>query len=141
MEKNKFLGTWKLVEFITLLDQSTYYPFGTNPSGFLIYTPHLVSVQFMNANRTKYNSDDFKALNLHEKAEMADNFGGYVGRYEIKGNVIIHYPEVCSIPNYINVPQKREFTLNGDLLTFEYKYPGSDENSNKLSRVSWMRYA
>ncbi|WP_084756272.1 lipocalin-like domain-containing protein [Candidatus Paracaedibacter symbiosus] len=40
---------------------------------------------------------------------MADNYIGYLGRYEIINDTINHYPEVSSFPNFIKVKQARKY--------------------------------
>ncbi len=118
--KSEIVGAWKLVKYTTVVDktQQIIYPFGENPIGYLVYTPEgLVSVHIMPANRKMSDSK------IQEKLEAAENYGGYVGKYKILDNIVVHYPEVCNFLSYVQVAQQREFKIDKDELFLEYRHP------------------
>lgn len=133
MQKDTFLGTWSLVSYTKSREGHpiVVHPYGENPAGFLIYTPELVSVHIMRSNRLK------KDTYLEKKIESAENYGGYIGNYEIKEDTIIHYPKVSSFIDFLQVPQIRKFKFQNNLLILEYS---SLEHDKKiLTHLIWQR--
>lgn len=141
MKKNELIGTWKLVSFKISWDdgRKIIYPYGEDPKGYLIYTSSHVSVHIMRSARPKFHSDEYKNTSDSEKIEMADNYGGYVGRYEICDNTIIHYPEVSMFPNFTQTPQHREFQFLGHRLILQCPYPSTEHGNQGISSVVWER--
>lgn len=142
MNKQDVVGVWKLISFEIFWKDSrkVIRPYGENPVGYLIYTlDGFVSLHFMRANRKVCSSADYRNTTVSEKTEMADNYGGYIGRFEIRDQTIIHYPEVCVFPNFHKVPQEREFSLSGKRLTLECDYPGEDQGKQGRSQIIWQR--
>ena len=135
MTKEMILGTWTLIsyEMTSVESQKVIYPYGENPIGILIYTTKDVSVHIMRAGRSP------KDNLLDEKIEAAENYGGYVGSYEIKGDTIIHHLDVCGFLSFFKTPQIRRFHLSNDRLTLEcssfYKEIGKEVNSQLI----WKR--
>ena len=132
MSDIQVVGVWKLVDYRTILlsNKQISYPYGQNPKGYMIYTQTgFVSVQIMRAHRTKAKSIE------EEKIEMAENFGAYFGRYEIRGTQIIHYPEVCGFLSYLNIPQKREIRFEGNKLILEYDHPSQEHSLVKNPKL------
>ncbi len=110
------------------------------PVGYLIYTEGgFVSVHFMRKERHKCSSDDYKNTTVTEKVEIAENYGGYVGTYEIKDDVVIHYPEVCTFPNFIQVPQIRLFSFFENKLTLQCSYLNKPLNVQGRSEIIWEK--
>jgi len=129
------IGTWILVKYTTCLEgiSEILYPYGENPLGFLIYTPDNVSVHIMQPNRSLQDTS------LAEKIESAENYGGYVGPYEIRGDTIIHYPKVSSFVNFLQAPQIRNFKLQDDTLLLEYSFFSKDHKRKAKSQLIWQR--
>jgi len=120
MSKALLTGTWKLVRYTTIVDGTNEeIPlFDGNAIGYLIYTLEgMMSVHIMASNRCLPRSKE------QEKIETAENYGGYCGRYEVKGSVVTHYPEISSVLSYIQAPQGREFKVIGNRLHLEYSHP------------------
>src|SRR5277367_658457 len=120
MNKSVFCGVWKLVKYTTTIEgtNEVISLFNGKAVGYLIYTPDgFMSVHLMSSDRSLSTSK------LQEKLEVAENYGGYAGRYEIHGNVVTHYPEISSTISYIQTPQVREFKIIGNMLYLEYSHP------------------
>lgn len=132
---DEILGTWSLVNYtITFMDEEEVVsPYGKNPLGFLIYTPDVVSVHIMRRDREK------KGDLTQEKIETAENYGGYVGKYNIKDSVIIHYPNVCGFIDFLHTPQIRKFSLEGDKLVLECLAFDKKRQKEGNSRLVWQR--
>ncbi|WP_032112928.1 lipocalin-like domain-containing protein [Candidatus Paracaedibacter symbiosus] len=111
MDKASLVGTWKLLNFeLRSNDGEAIYPFGKEPIGYIIYTLNdYMSVAIMSANRPEWSTNDFLGAPTDERLEIADNFIGYLGRYEIINDMINHYVEVSSFPNFIKVKQTRKY--------------------------------
>jgi hypothetical protein len=129
------MGTWTLVKYTMCLDgtQEILHPYGENPIGFLIYTSDDVSVHIMKPNR------HLKDNPLAEKIERAENYGGYVGSYEIRDNDIIHYPRVSSFVSFLQAPQIRNFKLQDNALLLEYSFFCKDREKKAKSQLIWRR--
>lgn len=141
MDKRKFIGIWKLISFEISFKEKTekFFPYGESPHGYLLYTQdEHVSVHFMSSDRSLCKSDDYKNATPEEKMEIADNYGGYFGKYEIKEDVIIHYPDICAFPNFINVPQIRNYKLSGAHLILECAYVNKN-GINGCSKIIWEK--
>lgn len=136
MLKSDFLGIWKLISFSIESQDGVSYPYGKEAIGYIIYTSDdIVSVHMMSVPRMKESQYQFQLGTDIEKIEAADNFGGYVGRYEVNGNEITHFPEICGFPSFLNVPQKRQAQLLGNTLVLSC----IDSNSRNESTIVWER--
>jgi len=136
MNKSDLLGAWKLTSFSITSQNGTIYPYGEDAIGYLIYTPdNMVSIHMMSPHRPTENTHMYQSGTDAEKIEAAENFGGYVGRYEVTGDVVSHFPEVCGFPSLIGRPQKRNISLVGNTLTLSCTDPSSEQKST----VVWER--
>lgn len=136
MQKSDLLGAWKLVSFSIKKTDGVTYPYGENAIGYIIYTPdNVVSVHTMSKKRMESSQHQFRSGTDAEKIEAAENFGGYVGRFEVKGDVMTHFPEASGFPSLLNVPQKRKVDLSGNVLTLSC----TDPSGQNESIVVWER--
>jgi hypothetical protein len=120
MNQSILCGVWKLVKYITIVEETkeAISLFNEKAIGYLIYMPDgFMSVHIMSLDRFPPTSK------LQEKIEVAENYGGYAGRYAVHGNIVTHYPEISSAISYIQIPQNREFKIIGNLLHLEYSHP------------------
>ncbi len=142
MKKIDLIGIWKLIYFKMFLQTSkvVIYPYGENPIGYLLYSQDdYMSVHIMRSNRNPCGSSNYSNISHHEKIEIAENYGGYFGKYDICNDAVVHYPEVSSFPNFVHVPLTRQFQLQGDELILEYLSP-EDEYDEKINlQLAWKR--
>jgi len=119
MTQNQFIGTWKLISAeVRSEDGQINYPYGTDAIGYIIYNPDgYMAVVIMNANRTKFGSQDIKSGTTEEKASAAETYVSYCGKYEIHEHTVIHHLDVSLFPNWINTDQERFFKFEGNRLT------------------------
>jgi hypothetical protein len=104
MKKKELIGVWKLVSYSWSQDNKSFYPFGEDALGYLIYTPQ-----------------DYVSVHINlGKSQKQEDYGGYVGRYEMFDGYVIHYPEISSLSEYVEKPQIRYFQLCEDLLVIEH---------------------
>jgi len=132
--KENFIGTWKLIKYAVLFEghEEEFFPYGQDPIGYLVYTPDFVSLHVMRSERV------FKEIPLEEKIENAENYGGYIGHYEINGDTVVHYPEVCGFISFLQAPEIRQFQFLGDQLILECPYFREKEGYGR-SQLTWQR--
>ena len=65
-----------------------------------------------------------------EKIESAENYGGYIGTYELKDTHAIHTAELCGFTRLINSPERKDISLDGNQLTISYNDLSSGEEFN-----------
>ena len=122
MKQLDFIGIWRLVSYLTFLDgkEEGFHPYSESPIGYLIYTlDGYMSVHIMHGNKTQY--------------------GGYVGKYQIDANAVIHHPEVCGFPAFIGEPQVRHFQFSGNRLTLKCSHFSEEHQCPAKSEIVWER--
>lgn len=126
MNKEKFIGTWKLKSFAARLsDGSIVYPNGKNLIGYIMYSEDgYVSVLIMEKDREKFNEkfspsrEFWKTVANQKKSAAFETFFSYCGHYEIKNDeIIIHRLEACSIPDWVGTSQERIYKFSANTLT------------------------
>ncbi len=118
MRKNRFVGTWRLVSAESrTADGQIAYPWGRDARGYVIYsTDGFMMAAIMNGDRPHIASGDLRGGTIEEKAAASDTFLSYGGKYEVKGDRVIHHVEVSSYPNWTGVDQERFFEFSDDRL-------------------------
>ena len=118
MKTDLFIGTWRLVSFeLRREDGHVVYLFGKNAVGYIMYNEdRYMSVAFMASNRPKFTSGDIMRGTTDEKASAAETYFSYCGRYDVKGDKIIHHIEVSLFPNWTGGKQERFYKFDGDRL-------------------------
>lgn len=77
----------------------------------------------MSAKRLQNSQYQYQSGTDIEKIEGAENYGGYVGAYELKDNLVIHFPKLCGFPTLLNTLQPRELSLSSNRLTLSHLDP------------------
>lgn len=123
MSKDLLVGTWKLLSFeVKLKDGEIIYPLGKEAVGYLIYSmDDYMSVALMSANRPECSTNNFigvttDEVTTNEKLEIASNYIGYLGRYEVVNDMVNYYLEVSPFPNFTNVKLARKYELKDNQL-------------------------
>lgn len=135
---SKIQGTWKLVQYKMIPENSDdfFFPFEENAIGYLIYTSQKVSVHVMRAEKSK------KSDPIERGLEATENYAGYIGKYEVvNGEQIIHYPEVSSWVDHINVAEVRFFKIQGDQLVLTCHSFHKGRGCQVRSELIWHRYS
>jgi hypothetical protein len=118
MAENPFIGAWRLIslEFRSANGQVNY-PLGKDVHGYIIYNQDgYMSVAFMSVGRTPFNSGDLSAGGIEEKVQAFDTYFSYCGRYELRGEKVIHHIEVSLFPNWIGKDEERFYRFDNDQL-------------------------
>lgn len=108
---------------------------GPSPSRIAYTKEGMVIVVSTPANRAKVDAKDPSQATLEEKARMADGVVAYAGRYEIKGDTVIHHIEVSFFPNLVGRANVRKPTFQGKLLILTTE---PDEKGG-VQRIYWER--
>lgn len=138
MDKNDFLGTWKLLSWETKYsDGQIIHPFGKNPIGYLTYNEcGYMSATIMKPNRGYIEVSSDELMNARKiflkpwllltagkyiKAivrylQASANYVSYGGKYEVTPTTVIHYVEVSLIPDWVGTKQERQFQFIDDKL-------------------------
>lgn len=115
---DSFIGTWRLVSFeFRSKDGQVNYPYGKDAVGYIMYSQDgYVAITVMSANRPEFASADITAGSSEEKGAAVDTYFSYCGRYEVRGDRVIHHLEVSLFPNWIGGDQERIFEFKDNRL-------------------------
>ena len=118
-DADRFVGAWRLLSLEARTSSGEVrYPFGQDAVGYLLYSREgYMSVSVMQARRTHFDSSDALAAPAEEKLAAFDTYSSYSGRYEVRGQKVIHHIEISSFPNWTGKEQERSFAFSGDRLT------------------------
>jgi hypothetical protein len=140
MRASALVGGWRLVSYETrTAEGGVSYPLGRDATGLILYTPdgHM-SVALMSANRTNYASGDMRGGTAEEKLAAAETYISYCGRYELKGDEVVHHVELAFFPNRVGTPQVRTCSISGDTLTLSTP-PMLIEGKQQTGHLVWRR--
>jgi hypothetical protein len=116
-DAQKFIGTWKLISIETRDENGELFRRG-HRTGYLLYSEEeYMSVAFMKEDRPTFASGDIRRGTVEEKMAAVEGYVSYSGRFELKGNKVIHHIEVSLFPNWVGVSQERLYEFEGDCLT------------------------
>jgi hypothetical protein len=119
MESNPLIGTWRLVswENRSVVDGEVGYPLGKDAVGYIMYGHDgYMSVAIMRSGRAKFAAEDLFGAGAQERAQAAATYVSYCGRYEFRGDRVVHRVELSLFPNWIGIEQERFVELTGDRL-------------------------
>jgi len=119
MSADRFVGAWRLLSLEARPSTGEVsYPYGQDPAGHLLYSREgYMSVSVMQARRGNFASPDGLQAPAEEKLAAFDTYSSYSGRYEVRGQKVIHHVEISLFPNWTGKAQKRLFEFSGDRLT------------------------
>lgn len=116
--QSALIGTWRLVSFeLRSPDGALSHPYGRDAVGYLFYNDQgFMSAAFMGANRARPGSSDLADT---AKGVNFDAFNAYCGRFEVRGDRLVHHVEVASLPQWSGQDQERIFKIDGTRLILE----------------------
>lgn len=140
MTAKPFIGVWRLVSYeVRRSDGTATYPWGQHPQGRLIYTADgHVSVAMMAEGRSRFDARELKLGSVEEKAAAADSYISYTGRYEVRGNKVVHHVEVSLFPNWVGADQQRNYSFDGERLMLSTD-PHPGDAKGKTGHLVWER--
>lgn len=112
------VGTWRLVQWYNISeDGEKTYPLGEAATGYISYSNDgFVFVQLMAADRPLYAVNDPFGGTLEEDSAAMKSQISYAGRYEYRGDDVVHRVTHASCPNWIGTEQVRTMQLDGNRL-------------------------
>jgi hypothetical protein len=140
MDENHFIGTWKLAYWKNRDETGRVsYPYGNNALGYLSYTPDgFIFAVLSKENRESFgNADSFQATDM-EKISSYDSYFSYCGKYEIKGQTVIHHIRTCSFPNWNGMDLLRNFTFSDNALLLSTQ-PFQIDGLTQVSELLWEK--
>jgi hypothetical protein len=140
MSSNPLVGTWRLISWENRsLDGEVSHPLGQDALGYIAYNEDgYVFVAIMRSARSPFAAGDLLSATTAEKAEAAEAYVSYCGRYEFHGDTVIHHVELSLFPNWVGVAQERLVTINGNRLTLSTR-PLLLEGRQQTARLLWER--
>ncbi len=120
MTPNPLIGTWSLLSWENrIIDgQSISYPLGRDAVGYIMYNQDgYMAVAIARPGRAKFAAGDLLGGSAEEKAQAAETYVSYCGRYEFRGDTVVHHVEYSLFPNWVGVDQERLIDLEGNRLT------------------------
>ena len=120
MAPNPLVGTWRLVswENRSVVDGRVSYPLGEAAVGYIMYGEDgHVSVTISRPDRAKFATEDLLGGDAEERARAAGTYVSYCGRYEFRGDTVVHRVELSLFPNWVGIEQERLVEIEGNRLT------------------------
>ena len=113
---NPLIGTWKLISWENRDESGQVgYPLGRDALGYIMYNPDgYMFVAIMTPERPKFAAGDLLSGTPEERAQAADTYVSYCGRYEYRGETVVHQVELSLFPNWMGVEQERLVEVRGD---------------------------
>ncbi len=142
MADNPLVGTWRLVSFeVRGADGRVRFPYGRDAAGYIMYgADGFMSVQFGPADRPRFADDDFGGKSDGEWAAIARGYTSYCGRYELRGDRVLHHVELSLFPNWVGQTQERFLSLDGDRVTLRTP-PFRVRGEERTGVLVWERVA
>ncbi|UCH73249.1 MAG: lipocalin-like domain-containing protein [Rhodospirillales bacterium] len=139
-EDNRFVGTWRLLRWENeSAAGSISFPYGRDPRGLLHYAPDgYMFVHIMRRHRPPLSSDALLDGSVSERAAAFSGHVAYAGRWEVRGDRMIHRLEIASVPNWSGGEQHRDFVFLDDN-RLELSAPMEFDGRTVLARVRWQR--
>ncbi len=119
MASNPLVGTWRLVSWENRsVDGQIIHPLGEDAEGYIMYNQDgYMFVAIMGPNRLRFATDDLLSATKEEEAQAEETYVSYCGRYEFKGDTVVHHVELSLFPNWVGVEQERLVEVRGNRLT------------------------
>jgi hypothetical protein len=133
-EPTGIVGAWSLVSFDVDEGTGKQKPrFGPDPVGYLIYSANArMAAVLAGTHRPELKSPNGAAQSESLRSEALLNFLAYAGRYEVRGDRVLHHVEVSVFTNLMGTTLERRFKLQGDTLTIRTLPPEIWGSSNVL---------
>ena len=140
MNKNRFVGTWKLLSFTSRTEDGRIdYPLGKDVIGYITYTSEsIMSVSIMSPNRPLFYSGTRKSGTTEEKSTAFDGYVSYCGRFDVLDEKVVHHIELSLFPNWVGTDKERFFEFRRNKLTLSTP-PFLLEGEKHTAHLVWQR--
>ncbi len=111
-------GTWSLRSWYNETeDGQQIYPMGQDATGYISYSADgFVFVHISAPERAHYVLNDPYGGTAEEDSAAMKSQITYAGRYERQGDVVTHFVDHASFPNWVGTSQVRKLQFNGTYL-------------------------
>jgi Lipocalin-like domain len=133
-------GVWKLVSWRRITGDGTVsHPLGDDASGILVYTRDgRMAVQLAAAGRPPLATDDPLGGSERERAAAYATCLAYFGRYEVRGDEVVHWIDESLYPNWSGAEQTRPFTHEHGTLVLRTP-PMETAAGTVVNELAWER--
>ena len=140
MTSNPLIGTWRLISWETRsADGQISYPLGEDAVGYIMYGPDgYMFVAIMHPDRREFAAADLLSGSPEERAQAAGSYVSYCGRYEFRGDTVIHHVELSLFPNWVGVEQERLVEVRGNRLMLSTR-PILLGGMQRIAHLIWER--
>lgn len=141
--QERLLGTWQLLSFeVRAADGTVQAPFGSHPSGLLIYTPSgSMAVQICHAERVPFAAAGAREETVEEMVAAYQRYLAYFGTYAVDeaASTVTHHVAAATFPNLVGAQEVRHVQLDGEELTLRAALPRGPEPAT--AAIVWRRTA
>jgi hypothetical protein len=136
------IGRWRLLAWeISDASGSVVRPLGDDATGLLIYAPdRSMAVQVVAADRRRFGTADPLGGTEELRALAYSTCLAYCGRYDVRGETIVHTVEVSLFPDWAGAEQVRLFELAGDELVLRTQPIAAGDTTVNVE-LRWARDA
>ncbi|MDQ3891215.1 MAG: lipocalin-like domain-containing protein [Actinomycetota bacterium] len=140
MTSNPLVGVWRLLSWENRSADGTIdCPLGREAVGLIIYTDDgYMSVAIARAERMSFAAGDLLEGSREEKAGAAGSYVSYCGRYDFRGDSVVHHVELSLFPNWSGADQERLVEVTGNRLTLR-TIPLLLGGTERSARLVWER--
>jgi hypothetical protein len=110
-DADDLVGVWALRSLSLRVPGAPRDIFGSNPKGYLIFTPEGRMMTIIT------RADRKPATTIEEQAALLQSMVAYSGQYTVGHDRIVTYPDVSWNEIYTGTEQTRYYTISGDTLS------------------------
>ena len=142
--RSEVVGAWKLKNYVEIDEETgeANYPFGKQPSGFIIYTSDgYMSAQIQKNGRQLFKNNDMFGGSYEEYKDEGSGYLAYSGRFFVdeKEKKITHEMAVSLFPNWLGNKQKRLIKIEKNILNLETDGPLIFNGKMKVAKITWEK--
>ena len=136
------LGSWRLEAWRTDYSdgRAPTFPYGPDAVGTLLYTPDgRMNASIGRPERERLSSANTRLAPDAEKTAAFDSYFNYAGRFEIRGDSVVHRVELSLNPNFVGSEQVRRIEFEGNRLTLSAVETDAKTGTLRTHRLIWRR--
>ncbi|NKQ56743.1 lipocalin-like domain-containing protein [Amycolatopsis sp. K13G38] len=134
-------GTWDLLDFVRVVDGNPVGDvLGPRPVGRLSYQPDgRVTALLMRRNREWRAGAGFLTADDKERGAAALGFVGYGGRFELRGDQVVHHLDISLYPEHPGTDLVRTVRWEAGLLVLSTEQRLTRSGRTMWDELTWRR--